>query len=78
MSLSRRGLVKAAAGAPLLAFLEALPAAAAGFDGARLTPMREAWAEIEHVNRDMRPTRLTGSPASRRARRLPRPQRDRV
>ena len=66
MSLSRRGLVRAAASAPLLAFLEALPSAAASFDGARLTRMREAWAEVEQVNRDMGPTRLTGSPEHQR------------
>ena len=62
MSLSRRGLIKSAASAPLLGFLQALPAAAAGFDAARLTPMRQAWAEVERVNREMGPTRLTGSP----------------
>jgi hypothetical protein len=67
MSLSRRGLVKgAAASAPLLAFLKALPAAAAAFDAARLAPLREAWAEVEQVNRDMGPTRLTGSPEHQR------------
>jgi hypothetical protein len=50
----------------VLAFLDALPAAAAGFDPARLTPLREAWAEVEHVNRAMGPTRLTGSPEHQR------------
>jgi hypothetical protein len=67
MSLSRRDLVKgAAASTPLLAFLDALPAAAAGFDAGKLAPLREAWAEVERVNREMGPTRLTGSPEHQR------------
>ena len=62
MALSRRELVRgAAASAPVLAFL-ALPAAAAdAFDPGRLISPRDAWAEVEHVNRAMGPTRLTGS-----------------
>jgi hypothetical protein len=67
MPPSRRDLImSAAASAPLLAFLDALPAAAADFDAARLTSMRDAWAELERVNRDMGPTRLTGSPEHQR------------
>ena len=64
MPLSRRDLVRgAAASAPALAFLQALPAYGADFDLARLISPREAWGELGHVNRAMGPTRLTGSPA---------------
>ena len=64
MPLSRRDLVRgAAASAPALAFLQALPARAADFDPARLIAPKEAWAELKYVNRSMGPTRLTGSPA---------------
>ena len=64
MRLSRRGLVRgAAASAPALAFLRALPARAADFDPAGLIPPKEAWAELRYVNRAMGPARLTGSPA---------------
>ena len=67
MTVSRRDLVHgAAASAPVLAFLDALPAAAADFDTALLIEPRAAWAEVEHVNRAMGPTRLTGSPEHQR------------
>jgi hypothetical protein len=66
MALSRRGLVRAAAAsAPALAFLRALPARAAEFDPARLIAPKAAWAELKYVNRAMGPARLTGSPAHR-------------
>ena len=62
MALSRRDVVRgAAASAPALAFLEALPAAAADFDPKRLISPQAAWREVQHVNRAMGPTRLTGS-----------------
>jgi hypothetical protein len=63
MPLTRRELVRAAAAsAPALAFLRAVPAGAATFDPARLASASAAWAQVEHVNRAMGPTRLTGSP----------------
>jgi hypothetical protein len=62
MGLSRRDLIRgAAASAPALAFLDAFPAGAAAFEPGRLIGPREAWAEVERVNREMGPTRLTGS-----------------
>ena len=61
MHPSRRKLIQTAAGAPALAFLNALPAAAAGFDPSKLISASAAWRELEHVNRAMGPTRLTGS-----------------
>src|SRR5271168_2874634 len=61
MSLSRREVVQGAASAPMLAFLGALPAGAADFEPAKLIGSREAWAEVERINREMGPTRLTGS-----------------
>jgi hypothetical protein len=63
MGLSRRDVIGgAAASAPALAFLEAFPAGAAAFEASRLVGPREAWTELERVNREMGPTRLTGSP----------------
>jgi hypothetical protein len=67
MAVSRRELVRgAAASAPALAFLDALPAAAADFDSTLLIAPSAAWREVEHVNRAMGPTRLTGSPEHQR------------
>ena len=67
MALSRRDVVRgAAASAPALAFLEALPVAAAEFDPKRLIGPRAAWREVQQVNRAMGPTRLTGSPEHQR------------
>ncbi|HEY1929144.1 MAG TPA: hypothetical protein VGG92_16890 [Caulobacteraceae bacterium] len=63
MGLSRREVIGgAAASAPALAFLWAFPAGAAAFDPSRLIGPREAWAELERINREMGPARLTGSP----------------
>jgi hypothetical protein len=63
MGLSRRDLIRgAAASAPALTFLDAFPAGAAAFEPGPLIGPREAWAEVERVNREMGPTRLTGSP----------------
>src|ERR1700761_6685836 len=63
MGLSRREVIGgAAASAPVLAFLEAFPAGAAAFEPSRLIGPREAWTELERINREMGPTRLTGSP----------------
>ncbi|HEY2050174.1 MAG TPA: hypothetical protein VGH03_12590 [Caulobacteraceae bacterium] len=63
MGLSRReAIAGVAASAPALAFVEAFPAGAAAFEPSRLIGPREAWAELERINREMGPTRLTGSP----------------
>ncbi len=63
MAITRRHLAGGAAGsASALAFLGAFPASAAAFVPSRLIGVREAWSELEHVNRTMGPTRLTGSP----------------
>ena len=62
MGLSRREVIGgAAASAPVLAFLQAFPAGAAAFEPARLIGPSRAWAELEQINREMGPTRLTGS-----------------
>jgi len=67
MAISRRDVMRgAAASAPVLAFLEALPAAAADFDPKLLITPRAAWREVQHVNGAMGPTRLTGSPEHQR------------
>jgi hypothetical protein len=61
MAVSRRELVQAAASAPVLALLGPASGRAATFERARLVSARQAWGEVELVNRTMGPTRLTGS-----------------